>query len=283
MLRSSINEHDAHVKWVFVVCLLLCDRDGNFRCTPESMARTAVIPLDQAVDALEKLSSPDGDSTSQEEEGRRIVSRGPNQWHVVNYVQYRRRMLEEKARIKDRQRKRDERGQVRTGSDTSGQDGTDLDPVGVGVGVDVCDVSPKERKKKKRSVFKPPSFEDVMFYIEEKGLEVIPHIFIDFYESKGWMVGKSRMKDWKAACRRSQDWDQMQAAWAKKGKAGSQHVGAAAPTNGEWVVETYRRSDMENHGNHSMWEQYTSEAADLPPKTAPPFDEWLLENMTPEG
>lgn len=25
--------------------------------------------------------------------------------------------------------------------------------------------------------------------------------FIDFYESRGWMIGKSRMKDWKAAVR----------------------------------------------------------------------------------
>ena len=25
--------------------------------------------------------------------------------------------------------------------------------------------------------------------------------FIDFYESKGWIVGKSKMKDWKAAIR----------------------------------------------------------------------------------
>ena len=28
-----------------------------------------------------------------------------------------------------------------------------------------------------------------------------PEKFIDFYESKGWMVGKNKMKDWKAAVR----------------------------------------------------------------------------------
>jgi len=26
--------------------------------------------------------------------------------------------------------------------------------------------------------------------------------FFDFYESKGWMIGKNKMKDWKAAARR---------------------------------------------------------------------------------
>ena len=25
--------------------------------------------------------------------------------------------------------------------------------------------------------------------------------FVDFYESKGWMVGKNKMKDWRAAVR----------------------------------------------------------------------------------
>ena len=28
-----------------------------------------------------------------------------------------------------------------------------------------------------------------------------PEKFIDFYESKGWMVGKNKMKDWRAAVR----------------------------------------------------------------------------------
>ena len=28
-----------------------------------------------------------------------------------------------------------------------------------------------------------------------------PERFVDFYAQKGWMVGRSRMKDWKAAVR----------------------------------------------------------------------------------
>ena len=28
-----------------------------------------------------------------------------------------------------------------------------------------------------------------------------PERFVDFYAQKGWMVGKSRMKDWKASVR----------------------------------------------------------------------------------
>ena len=38
-------------------------------------------------------------------------------------------------------------------------------------------------------------------YCVERGNKVDPQSFIDFYESKGWMIGKNHMKDWKAAVR----------------------------------------------------------------------------------
>lgn len=47
----------------------------------------------------------------------------------------------------------------------------------------------------------PPDIEDVKAYITDKGYSVNADMFIDFYESKGWVVGKQRMKDWKAAVR----------------------------------------------------------------------------------
>ena len=55
--------------------------------------------------------------------------------------------------------------------------------------------------KKKSDRFTPPSLEDVQSYCLERNNSVDPQAFIDFYESKGWMVGKNKMKDWKAAVR----------------------------------------------------------------------------------
>jgi hypothetical protein len=46
-----------------------------------------------------------------------------------------------------------------------------------------------------------PTFNDVLEYCMQNNLEVDPNRFINFYESKGWMVGKNKMKDWKAAVR----------------------------------------------------------------------------------
>lgn len=49
--------------------------------------------------------------------------------------------------------------------------------------------------------FTPPTATDVARYAAEKGLRIDAEKFCDFYESKGWMVGKNKMKDWKAAVR----------------------------------------------------------------------------------
>ncbi len=48
--------------------------------------------------------------------------------------------------------------------------------------------------------------------MKERGSRVDPQGFIDFYESKGWLVGKAPMKDWKAACRNAEHWER----WDKK-------------------------------------------------------------------
>ena len=62
-------------------------------------------------------------------------------------------------------------------------------------------VSKKETKTKR---FVKPSITEVSTYFYERGslaCQDSGQAFIDFYESKGWLVGKSPMKDWKAAVR----------------------------------------------------------------------------------
>ena len=49
--------------------------------------------------------------------------------------------------------------------------------------------------------FYPPTLDEVKQYCEERKNNIDPMAFIDFYSSKGWMIGKNRMKDWKAAVR----------------------------------------------------------------------------------
>lgn len=52
----------------------------------------------------------------------------------------------------------------------------------------------------KRSVFIPPTIEQIKAYAEEKGYSKFnPEQFWNFYESKNWMVGKNKMANWKSA------------------------------------------------------------------------------------
>ncbi|UKK52637.1 helix-turn-helix domain-containing protein [Prevotella sp. E2-28] len=47
--------------------------------------------------------------------------------------------------------------------------------------------------------FTKPSVEDIDAYCKEKGYNIDAEHFWNYYESKGWVVGKSPMKSWKAA------------------------------------------------------------------------------------
>lgn len=60
--------------------------------------------------------------------------------------------------------------------------------------------------------FTPPTLAEVQAYVSERQSPVDPQGFLDFYAAKGWMVGKTPMKDWKAACRNAESWE----CWAKQ-------------------------------------------------------------------
>ena len=58
------------------------------------------------------------------------------------------------------------------------------------------------RERVRETRFSPPSLTEVIKYAQDKKYTGFDHeTFVDFYESKGWMVGKNKMKDWKAAVR----------------------------------------------------------------------------------
>ena len=85
--------------------------------------------------------------------------------------------------------------------------------------------------KEKR--FAPPTLENVSGYCREMGYTNVDAArFIDFYTSNGWMVGKNRMKDWKAAVRN----------WDRREKNPQRQDGAAE------VAKKNRFHNLEEHG-----------------------------------
>lgn len=66
-----------------------------------------------------------------------------------------------------------------------------------------------------RSRFVTPTMEAVSAYCTQRNNAVDAQRFVDFYASKGWVVGKSPMKDWRAAVR----------TWEQEGRASPQTKG----------------------------------------------------------
>lgn len=72
----------------------------------------------------------------------------------------------------------------------------------------------KEKEKEKESVigqsetaqtthtkFRPPTVDEIAAYCQERSNGIDPQRFFDYNEARGWMLGKSKMKDWKATVR----------------------------------------------------------------------------------
>ena len=59
----------------------------------------------------------------------------------------------------------------------------------------------EESKKEKRERFIKPTVDEIRAYCKERRNDVDPERFFNYYESKGWLVGRANMKDWRAAVR----------------------------------------------------------------------------------
>jgi hypothetical protein len=55
--------------------------------------------------------------------------------------------------------------------------------------------------KKQKDVFIKPSIVEIKTYMTEIGMADVSEKWFDYYESNGWLVGKNKMKNWKAAVR----------------------------------------------------------------------------------
>lgn len=84
--------------------------------------------------------------------------------------------------------------QVRLGKDS-------IDKVSIGKEREGENALPAPKATHARTKFTPPSLEEVQAYCTERGNTVDAQRFVDYYASKGWVIGKSPMKDWKAAVR----------------------------------------------------------------------------------
>lgn len=69
------------------------------------------------------------------------------------------------------------------------------------------DKNDKNKRETKR--FSKPTIEEIELYISENSYSIRAKAFYDYYEANGWMVGRNKMKDWRAAVRswNSKEWN----------------------------------------------------------------------------
>ena len=84
---------------------------------------------------------------------------------------------------------------VATGKDSIGKDSIGEESI-----VETPSENPPQRTR-----FTPPSLEEVQAYCKERNKGVNAEKWYNHYTAKGWMIGKTKMKDWKAAVR---TWEQ---------------------------------------------------------------------------
>ena len=58
-----------------------------------------------------------------------------------------------------------------------------------------------KKEKKEISIFIEPTYNEILEYCTQRKNGIDVNKFLNFYASKGWMVGKNKMKDWKACIR----------------------------------------------------------------------------------
>ena len=148
----------------------------------------------------------------------------------------------------------DEHGAYTRGMDTIGcQDGNQtatqyrLDKVRVDkdrLGEDIQEETDTNVSVKKKSVFTPPTVEEVSEYCFEQNLGIDPEAFVDYYNANGWMIGgKAHMKDWRAAAR---NWDRKRKAdknspnnrYLTKGEQAKKDMDDFYQMTREWIEES---------------------------------------------
>ena len=83
-----------------------------------------------------------------------------------------------------------------------------------------------------RPRFSAPKKEELEAYAREAGLELDAEAFLDYYAANGWRVGKSPMKDWRAAAR---SWSRRERASPRQTAIGFRQIHTDKEYGEDWL------------------------------------------------
>lgn len=188
MYDSTLAE-DWRALVTFQQMIVLCDADGMIDMTPQSLARRTSIPIEHIEAGIKILENPDPYSRTPDQEGRRIElidEHRPWGWHIVNHEKYKNLQDADTIRAQTRERVRKHREMKRTVTDSNASKrhiDTDIN---------------KDKEKRVKKTFTPPSLEDIKEYANSRNSAVDPKSFYDYFDVSNWIDGNgNKVKNWK--------------------------------------------------------------------------------------
>jgi len=121
-----------------------------------------------------------------------VIFDGGNKWFIPSFIDFQYVTLNENSRVHQSVIKALDKYDV---YNIKGISPNDIK------GVSLLDSDGNEIKKPIIKRFKEPTIDEIDSYCIERNNKVDSHTFFDFYQSKGWIVGKVKMKDWRACIR----------------------------------------------------------------------------------
>ena len=170
--------------------LVLADQNGVVDMTREAIARRTNVPLKTVTKAVEQLEAGDTRSRSSEFNGARIKRLDDHRdwgWVIVNYSKYRTIANAEAYREVNREKVQAirERQKSPTPPTKANSEAEAENPIHV--------ITSNYK-------FKKPEQSELELQASKIGLPILEASkFFNFYESKGWKVGKSPMVNWRSA------------------------------------------------------------------------------------
>ena len=122
-----------------------------------------------------------------------VTRKTSNKWQAITLVKWDELQSESQANRKQVDNQIASKSQTVDNQIATTKEGKEIE--------EVKEPKKKENTGERSSRFVPPKLEEVIEYCKQRENSVDAQNFIDFYQSKNWMVGKNKMKDWKASVR----------------------------------------------------------------------------------
>lgn len=199
IIHSSIWAESYPTRVLWVTILAMKDESGFVATSRSGLIRASNITSEEFDVAIKALESPDPDSRTPENDGRR-VEKIDGGWIVLNHEKY--RLHDDKQRELTRERVRKYR--AKNANVTKCNATSTLPSVSVSVSESVSEKDKEgdcKGKKKKKEVFKIPSVSEIDDYCKTRSNGINAQHFFDYYSARGWLIGKNKMKCWKSAVR----------------------------------------------------------------------------------